>query len=690
MNINKITTTIILSLISALTFACWANYEKVIRIYNGDKVIAEYRAEDVDYIQVEDKLVEDKSGYETLDNLQDAIEYMDLQLCMMYYSENTNVQPITSDYLFSEMNVYGKTDAGSGFLDNFAEKLTPSNWIYRSFNDGLMVGWLWDKMWDHIMAANTTIDMVEKDNSLDNTSKNRYLGSAYFHRAWAYYNLSFWFGDLPLVSALPSNSKKSYYSTPIVEIMKFLCENLNTAIEWMPSKDNLKDNGVINKEACRQLYIKCLLAAGNYAEAERQATILIEQSGLALMTEPFGTEVKSLVPDTWEIQRNVIWDLHRSENKMISENREAILAINNENDKFERYLSYPWMRVFGPNVISNSRIMTPDNKGIAQERELMVIGSSKYDPSNDWMHASGRGIGIIRPTDWTQHTLWVDPKTDKEDFEDLRHNNRVGNWLRMEDRTYCQPKSSYHGKNLLLYAPEDIKNNRGQVILAKGTILCEDTIRGWFDIPLYKIYTFDRNAYGKEGSNDFQGATAKGDGNIYIYRLAETYLLRAEARLYLGNISGATDDVNLIRRRANASWYYDKVNIGDIMDERARELYLEEYRKLELTRVSICMAMAGIKDEWGNTYDIDRVYEYGDSYWYKRLTRYSFYNKGIIQVQYSLPINYKISTHNFFWPIPDYAMLHFRRIKQNYGYDGYDSNCKMWKTWQEADEDARK
>ena len=41
-------------------------------------------------------------------------------------------------------------------------------------------------------------------------------------------------------------------------------------------------------------------------------------------------------------------------------------------------------------------------------------------------------------------------------------------------------------------------------------------------------------------------------------------------------------DVNVVRRRANAKKMFTTVTIGDIADERARELYLEEWRQPEL------------------------------------------------------------------------------------------------------------
>src|SRR5690606_35017363 len=73
----------------------------------------------------------------------------------------------------------------------------------------------------------------------------------------------------------------------------------------------------------------------------------------------------------------------------------------------------------------------------------------------------------------------------------------------------------------------------------------------------------------------------------YIFRLAETYLLRAEA--YLGNNEPqkAADDINKLRSRAQAKYLVDAndVSIDLILDERARELYWEESRVFTLLRL---------------------------------------------------------------------------------------------------------
>ena len=96
-----------------------------------------------------------------------------------------------------------------------------------------------------------------------------------------------------------------------------------------------------------------------------------------------------------------------------------------------------------------------------------------------------------------------------------------------------------------------------------GNLLCQDTIRCWFDWPHYKTYVPDPDELTESNSNHRGGA-----GDWYCYRLAETYLLRAEAKFYNGDLGGATSDVNAVRERAGCTEMYSTVTIGDIMDER--------------------------------------------------------------------------------------------------------------------------
>ena len=71
-----------------------------------------------------------------------------------------------------------------------------------------------------------------------------------------------------------------------------------------------------------------------------------------------------------------------------------------------------------------------------------------------------------------------------------------------------------------------------------------------------------------------------------MFRLAETYLLRAEAHLGAGNAALAAADINVVRARSNAAPVAAaNVNIDYILDERIRELGVEEKRLFTLMRL---------------------------------------------------------------------------------------------------------
>lgn len=66
-----------------------------------------------------------------------------------------------------------------------------------------------------------------------------------------------------------------------------------------------------------------------------------------------------------------------------------------------------------------------------------------------------------------------------------------------------------------------------------------------------------------------------GNSDWYVYRLAKTYLLRAEAYFWKGELANAASDINKVRERAHApSISAGNVGIGYILDERARGLYI--------------------------------------------------------------------------------------------------------------------
>lgn len=635
--------------------------------------------------------------FQTEEGLQSVMAILDRQLKLYYACDHNEMLPLGTEYIFSDMMVAAATDK-TDMLDNIADKLTPNsdNSTEQNLNRTNSIWFYWKQTYEHIRNANMILSYID-DVTLDENTKNAYIGRAYFHRAFRYMALVFQYGNVPLVSKIVEVPKQNYHCTKRDEILKMITKDMEFAVQWVPEQSQMDLIGMVNKGACRMLLAKCYLSIGEYEKAKEQLDILIDQSGYSLMTESFGTFNDGGEPETWPITRNVIWDLHRPENKLITANKEVIMGVVNRGAEAESFVKMLTMRILYPFYFNNS-VKSPDGK---QALQNIKRSASNYNASYDYMRAFGRGIATFRPSYFSTHTLWR--VNDELDETDLRHSSATGNWARMEDLKYNNTASAYFGQNLMLYADKDITDSNGNITTHKGDLLCADTIRRWFDVPHYKFFLDDPvNEANISGSDGNRGATDGGNADWYLYRLAEAYLLRAEAKFYINpNDNTIKDDLNILRERAHCTQMYTGTcTIGDIMNERARELYWEEWRNVELTRVSLCLARSGRPDEWGNTYDLETFDKQsgtdseGGSYWYQRCIRCGMYNKNqtIVIDATKSNINYIIDKHNIYWPIPQTAIEANNKapLAQNYGYTGYDPTTPVWDNWEDAVSDEDK
>jgi hypothetical protein len=164
-----------------------------------------------------------------------------------------------------------------------------------------------------------------------------------------------------------------------------------------------------------------------------------------------------------------------------------------------------------------------------------------------------------------------------------------------------------------------------------------------------------------------------GHSDWYVFRLAETYLLRAEAYMWKNDAANAAADINAVRTRAKCAPYTaGQVNMATVLDERARELYWEEPRKTELTRIAYIYAKTGQTAPTGKVYTlanfstsnfmVDRV-----------LDKNLFYKTNFVTVHADV---FRMSQYHVLWPIPQSAILANPdgHINQNLGYSGSASN----------------
>ncbi|MCE7054514.1 RagB/SusD family nutrient uptake outer membrane protein [Algoriphagus sp. AGSA1] len=530
--------------------------------------------------------------------------------------------PILTEHIFSEVAVEGTTDK-SGPAQDLNLLITPDAQLNHT--DYNRIGWYWYEGFKGIKYANTAVSRIdEPQDYASEAERNHLLATAYFHRSLRYYRLTQQFGDVPLILEEITAPKLDFYSTDRKVILRKMKEDLDWGEEWMPETI---DRGRVPKGALQHLLIKINLALGEFQDALDVANRLIDGGPYALMTQRFGVDAN-------DPTKNVIWDLHRSQNKSTFTNTETILLVMDRIDTDGNSDGIISMRNAVP--FWSTSINTPSgNKGTSDLANAPINQVVEY----------GRGIGRLRGTWYHQSMIW-------DDENDLRH--APGNWMNMEDLVYNNPdirnSDPYYGKNL------EFRNQNGVVLVV-------DTIRSWFSWPHYKLYVPDPQRVQPQG----------GPTDWYIFRLAESYLLRAEAKYWLDDLTGAAEDVNAVRTRAGAAPYSPAdINIGTILDERARELYYEEPRKTELTRIARIFAMTGKTAYNGKSYN-EADFSKNNFYYDRIMEKTDYYNKGVFTRHGD---TYTMSPYHVLWPIPQNAINSNTKghLNQNEGYYGFENN----------------
>lgn len=549
--------------------------------------------------------------------------------------------PLLTESVFSDVAVDGTTDKSTNAQDLIA-RITPD--ANLNGDDFTKVGWYWEQEFRGLRYANTIISNIDKPVYGSESEKNAILGSAYFFRAYHYYRLVHQFGDVPLLLSDLDAPRTDFYSTKRDVILQKMKEDLEFAQTWV--SDNV-NRGEVTKGAVSHLLTKVNLALGKFDDAIASANNVINSGKYALMTSRFGSTAG-------DASKNVVWDLHRMDNKAISTNRETLfLVIDRES-----------LQGFTANGSQLMRNTVPawhfDNVKTPSGATAMT---DKADAEIPLTRMYGRGIGRYRGTPYSTKYIW----TDNTDFRHAK-----GMWMDMTDLVYNNPalKTSTNAADRDLYGkPLQQYNSSNTGRMFKNGAL--DTIRHWFGWPHYKVFINSTNAL----ANDPYWNPPRGTNtDWYVFRLAETYLLRAEAYYWKGNLAAAMDDLNMVRRRANAQLFTnpDEINIGTILDERARELYWEEPRKTELTRIAYIFAMTGKQAYNGKTYNLNNFSD--DNFFYDRIIeKNDFYRNQVVTLQ---GVKYRIAPYHVLWPVPASAQRFNTngRINQNKGYSGFENN----------------
>ncbi len=417
-------------------------------------------------------------------------------------------------------------------INSWSDKVTPENDRIEG---------IWNNYYKIVANANVILSRIQELDYDSEDERNAKIAETKFFRAFAYRGLGILFGGVPLILEEINTPKRDFTRATRDQIFQQVITDLTEAVEDLPEANEVSQDGRISKGAAYHLLTEAYINTQQYDDAIAAATEVIDDPNYALMTSRFGT--RSGEPG------DVYWDLFRRGNQNRGTgNTEAIWVAQ-----------YEYLTPGGGYDDNIPRFIVPlywqlkDNDG-----ENVFIG-----PMNQ---LGGRGIGWWAASDYMLNGVWVNSNNDIRNSE----------YNIIRDAEVNNPTSAYYG----------------QMMVASGAISnFSDPLKRWWSAIFAKTAPIG-NFPNELIADPVTGLTTSGANHSYrdhyLMRLAETYLLRAEAHLLNGSPDLAADDINVVRARSNADPVLEgDVDLDYILDERARELFNEELRLQTIMRMGV-------------------------------------------------------------------------------------------------------
>ena len=430
------------------------------------------------------------------------------------------------------------------------------NWNTLNADNAIASKW-WNRYYQWIFQANTIIDRADAPEAkwASEADKNAIVAEAKFLRAFAYHFLGNMYGGVPMVLHETKTPKFDYVRTSQDSVYLQCKNDLEFAVQYMPKITQLK-GGRAPREAAYHLLSEVNISLKNYDAAIAAASAVIDGGNNNLMTTRFGkwTGFKfsgytyNQPPVTWG---DVYFDLFQDGNFNYGEgNRETIWNIEQD-----------------PKILGgNNTDINASGGFFVMERWWGPLPWNLTDKNGKVNYLKdtlmGRPVGQLIATNYVDSVIWNYKGDFNRDMRNSQYNvQRVWYWLNPTSAFYGQPITPANMSTPAIFKIRTSPQFKKVVSTVHYHQFQDATSKEWHD----------------------NGRTYK---DWYIMRLAETYLLRAEAKLAKGDKDGAAADINVIRNRAQATPVIGSdVDIDLILDERARELYQEEFRLSTLMRL---------------------------------------------------------------------------------------------------------
>lgn len=433
-------------------------------------------------------------------------------------------------------------------------------------------------------------------------SQNTY--EARFIRDYCYYLLTQQFGSVPYITKYIQDAERSYPRTDLSEIYTGLITDLES-LYTSSSLDAQSHVGRVSKQAVAALLSKIYLAAG----WDLQTTVNSQEQGTYTVnsTEYFSKAAEYAEKAINGVSLTMSFDDKWSPNN--EGNAEEIWSIQYDRASYPgnitdggHSLQNNYGGYFGDVVGSGIKYTSSDNQPTAKMIKLFEKGDKRYEATFMTTYYNSTKQGTTADWGTSGYFAYYNLSADKLASQPIAY--KYYPWYTTEAEVEADLKA--HKDQFKKY--DNMANENAQAARLDDA---NDVIVYTFDADgnftkktqTYAFYMEQTQAFGSVKKFDDPQSTAVTKNNDYrdivIFHVSDEYLVAAEAYLMAGDKTASLAKLNAVRNRAGlenlssfeaytpeytTSSTFQIRDIDVILDERARELYAERQRWVDLRR----------------------------------------------------------------------------------------------------------
>ncbi|RNL83079.1 RagB/SusD family nutrient uptake outer membrane protein [Sinomicrobium pectinilyticum] len=464
-----------------------------------------------------------------------------------YYSTLEGIEALVNACYTPMRFWYGKengialTETGTDIFTRGNGMENPPVALYNSDLSGANtpIEFYWTRFYSALNTCNAAVERIPESPLAENLKPVR-IAEARFLRAFYLWHIVETWGSVHLFTEEVKNIQETATRTPVDSFYDQIFEDLEFAVENLPPSS--EDYGRANRAAAEAFLARMYLTRGEDALASRHAKNVINDYGFSL-----------------EDNYADLWDINNVRNPEIV-----------------------WLVNFTADLVLNLELEHPDDDILLRDggnnSHLFFLMTYDQLPGMTRDIENGRPFARFMPTahllDLFDETM--DSRFDAT-FQSVWYCNNLNN---APEGMQLGDTAIYATKYVI---PQSVKDSKPYTVIDRSRTYNDNDAPQVRDryVSLRKFLDPSRQTISQQ----------QGKRDAFVIRLAEMYLIVAEAEMNLGNTGEAVQYFNEVRRRAALPGHEDDMEISEgdlnidmILDERAREFAGEQLRWFDLKR----------------------------------------------------------------------------------------------------------